>query len=218
MAAVKPLTKKKKSVSARKREAIIEAAKRAFQADGVEGTSMDRIAELAGVSKRTVYNHFPSKEDLVLFLISELWQQSMVQIDVPYDASAPLEGQLAALVSAEVELVTDREFLGLARIAAGHFLYHPEALQEMIAELAAQETALTRWLTAATADGRLRSMDVAFAHAQLHSLIKGSCYYPQLLGIEVELDTAQKTRLIDETVAMFLNHYRSAISGSPASS
>ena len=48
----------------RKREAIIQAAIEAFRADGFEATSMDKIAAKAEVSKRTVYNHFPSKEEL----------------------------------------------------------------------------------------------------------------------------------------------------------
>ncbi|HCT25152.1 MAG TPA: TetR family transcriptional regulator, partial [Stenotrophomonas sp.] len=40
----------------RKREAIVRAAVEEFRASGYEATSMDRIAEVAGVSKRTVYN------------------------------------------------------------------------------------------------------------------------------------------------------------------
>ena len=48
----------------RKRCAILEAAAEEFQANGFEGTSMDRVAERAGVSKRTIYNHFENKEAL----------------------------------------------------------------------------------------------------------------------------------------------------------
>src|SRR5690606_882915 len=48
----------------RKREAIIQAAIAEFRAHGFDITSMDKIAATAGVSKRTVYNHFPSKEEL----------------------------------------------------------------------------------------------------------------------------------------------------------
>lgn len=48
----------------RKRVAIIDAAIEEFLAAGYDATSMDRIAARANVSKRTVYNHFPSKEAL----------------------------------------------------------------------------------------------------------------------------------------------------------
>jgi TetR/AcrR family transcriptional regulator of autoinduction and epiphytic fitness len=56
----------------RKREAIVRAAVEEFRASGYEATSMDRIAEVAGVSKRTVYNHFPSKEALFSMILEEL--------------------------------------------------------------------------------------------------------------------------------------------------
>lgn len=50
--------------SAEKADAIRHAAAELFMADGMERTSMDAIAEAAGVSKQTVYSHFNSKDDL----------------------------------------------------------------------------------------------------------------------------------------------------------
>ena len=48
----------------RKRLAILQAAAVQFRAHGFEASSMDKIAAIAGVSKRTVYNYFPSKDEL----------------------------------------------------------------------------------------------------------------------------------------------------------
>ncbi|MFA0698755.1 TetR/AcrR family transcriptional regulator, partial [Vibrio sp. 10N.222.49.C9] len=48
----------KKTRSELKREAILTAAKQSFLEFGVKNTSMDKLASLANVSKRTVYNHF----------------------------------------------------------------------------------------------------------------------------------------------------------------
>src|SRR5437763_3587360 len=50
--------------SARKRQAILDAATTVFLKKGYLGTSMDEIAALAGVSKQTVYKHFADKERL----------------------------------------------------------------------------------------------------------------------------------------------------------
>src|ERR1700730_2556201 len=49
---------------ARKRAAILEAARRVFFANGFVGTSMDQVAATAAVSKQTVYKHFSDKEAL----------------------------------------------------------------------------------------------------------------------------------------------------------
>lgn len=45
------------------RERIMQAAREAFVTEGYR-CSIDRIAQLAGVAKQTVYNHFPTKEAL----------------------------------------------------------------------------------------------------------------------------------------------------------
>ncbi|EPF7654109.1 TetR/AcrR family transcriptional regulator, partial [Vibrio vulnificus] len=70
------MIEKKKTRSEEKREAILTAAKQAFLEFGVQNTSMDKLAALAGVSKRTVYNHFSSKEALVMELLSVLWKST----------------------------------------------------------------------------------------------------------------------------------------------
>lgn len=51
--------------AARTREQIITAADDLFYADGLAAVSMDRIARKAGVTKKTLYYHFRSKDDLM---------------------------------------------------------------------------------------------------------------------------------------------------------
>lgn len=60
----------------RKRDAIVQAAIEEFRQHGFNGTSMDRVAAAAEVSKRTVYNHFPSKEDLFEAILMLMWERS----------------------------------------------------------------------------------------------------------------------------------------------
>ena len=50
----------------RTRSRLIEAAGRLFLAHGVEGVSLDAVAEAAGFSKGAVYANFTGKEDLLL--------------------------------------------------------------------------------------------------------------------------------------------------------
>ncbi len=81
--------------SERKRAAISEAALQLFLRDGYARTSVDAIAEEAGVSKRTIYNHYGDKESLFLSVVSATYD-SMISVvvalmdtfltDVPDDA------------------------------------------------------------------------------------------------------------------------------------
>jgi AcrR family transcriptional regulator len=44
---------------------IVAAASKLFYGEGIRSVSMDAVAEKAGVTKRTLYYHFKSKDDLV---------------------------------------------------------------------------------------------------------------------------------------------------------
>ena len=47
------------------RQRILDAAVKLFYADGINATGVERLASEASVSKRTLYQHFPSKEAVV---------------------------------------------------------------------------------------------------------------------------------------------------------
>lgn len=47
------------------RERVVSAAGDLFYAEGITATGVDRVAEVAGVSKRTLYKYFGSKDALV---------------------------------------------------------------------------------------------------------------------------------------------------------
>lgn len=50
---------------ARARAEIVAAAQQLFLSQGYAETSVEQVAEVAGVAPRTVFRHFPRKEDLV---------------------------------------------------------------------------------------------------------------------------------------------------------
>lgn len=54
-----------------KREQIIEAARKLFNKYGFKKVSMDEIARSAGVTKKTVYTYFSSKEELFNYFVQE---------------------------------------------------------------------------------------------------------------------------------------------------
>ncbi|MCB2101173.1 MAG: TetR/AcrR family transcriptional regulator [Rhodobacterales bacterium] len=64
-----------------KRRSILDAASRAFLAHGYGATSMDQVAQDAGVSKRTIYHHFGSKEGLFSALIAMRCERIDAELD-----------------------------------------------------------------------------------------------------------------------------------------
>ena len=202
------MSKQQKKRSELKREAIINAAKVVFNELGVKATSMDKLAEVAQVSKRTIYNHFSSKEELVMYLVTDLWKKNIADANYPYSADISLESQLKDLINLEIDLVNTQEYIDLSRVGIGHLFYNLEALQQEMEKLASQATTLQRWLEDAVKDKRLAIDDVEYASHQIHSLIEGSCFWPQLTGCLPLITSEEKAMVTNETVKMFLARYQ----------
>ncbi len=54
-----------------KRDQVIESARKLFHQFGFKKVSMDEIAKEAGVTKKTIYMYFGSKEELLQYFIQE---------------------------------------------------------------------------------------------------------------------------------------------------
>ena len=191
----------------RKRAAILDAAVAEFRHSGYETTSMDRIAARAGVSKRTVYNHFPSKEALFAQILERLWDSSMDGLDLAYRGDRPLRPQLLELVQQKLRLLHDDNFIDLARVAIAATIHSPERAQDMVARMGGREEGLTVWIRAAAADGRLKTDDPLFAAMQMQGLVKGFAFWPQVTLGQPPLTAAQQKRVAESAVDMFLAHY-----------
>jgi len=50
---------------------IIAGARALFFAQGYDGTRLERLAEKLGIAKKTIYNHFESKEELLVAVLDD---------------------------------------------------------------------------------------------------------------------------------------------------
>lgn len=191
----------------RKRSAIIEAAIDEFRVAGYETTSMDRIAARAGVSKRTVYNHFPSKEILFAEILRHLWEAIAGNDALAYRADRPLRDQLLELIAKKFRLLNDESFVSLARVAIAAGIHSPERALDMVARMSEREEGLTVWVRAAVAAGALKTKDPVFASHQLEGLIKGFAFWPQITLAQPPLDAAAQKKVAESAVDMFLAYY-----------
>lgn len=191
----------------RKRAAIVEAAVAEFRQSGYEATSMDRVAASAGVSKRTVYNHFPSKEALFAEILEQLWERSLDGLDLAYRADKPLRGQLLELVQQKLRLLNDGNFVDLARVAIAAAIHSPERAQEMVARMGEREEGLTTWIRAAAADGRLDAKDAVFASQLMQGMVKSFAFWPQIGMGQPALTPAQRKKVAETATDMFLAYF-----------
>jgi AcrR family transcriptional regulator len=74
---------------------ILNAASELFYFEGINATGVGRIASKASVSKRTLYQHFPSKTALVEEYLRQLRQEAVAADCTPAEMSP--RGQLLAL-------------------------------------------------------------------------------------------------------------------------
>src|SRR3989344_5144795 len=109
----------------RKRDAIVQAAIGEFREHGFNGTSMDRVAAAADVSKRTVYNHFPSKEELFEAILLLMWERSQSPDELAYTPTRPLRDQLLELLAQKMRLLNDASFIDLSRVAMADMMQTP---------------------------------------------------------------------------------------------
>ncbi|WP_406227209.1 TetR/AcrR family transcriptional regulator [Pseudomonas siliginis] len=192
----------------RKREAIIQAAIAEFRAHGFEITSMDKIAATADVSKRTVYNHFPSKEELFAEILNQLWARIIAEPSVSYDREQPLHEQLRLMLREKVQMMADENFLTLARVAIAATIHSPERAQNMIERMGEREEGLTVWIRAAQADGRLKPVDPEFAAHQVQGLLKAFAFWPQISLGRAALDPDAQNAVAESALEMFLALYQ----------
>jgi AcrR family transcriptional regulator len=54
------------------RQRLLDAATAEFAREGYSGANINRISKAAGFAKGTIYNYFPSKRALMLFLVDEI--------------------------------------------------------------------------------------------------------------------------------------------------
>jgi AcrR family transcriptional regulator len=107
---------KKENTKAR----IVSAALTLFQLKGFEATTTKAIARKARVAEGTVFNYFPTKEDIALYFFEEEVERAMAAVrDNPRLRRAKLDEKLFALVQTQLDLLAPHErFIGAAFVQA----------------------------------------------------------------------------------------------------
>lgn len=112
-----------------KSEQILQGAMQVFLDSGYAGTSMDRVASEAGVSKQTIYSHFQDKKGLFTALIERVTIRRF-QIQFGLDGwQKPPEVLLRQLAETLLDKLDDPEFLAFFRLVIAESARFPELSQ-----------------------------------------------------------------------------------------
>lgn len=191
----------------RKRMQILDAAEELFHSSGVEQSSMDQVALLAKVSKRTVYNHFATKDALFQAIMQRMFDKLSQSGEVHFDATKPIARQLQQIAEDEVTLLSSAAFLRVAKIGIMQVMQRPELAQLMSDSALGCKRYLEGFLAAACQAGALQITDIPFASKQFIYQLKAFVFYPTLFGLEQQ-SSAQQAHIIHEAVALFLARYQ----------
>lgn len=102
-----------------KRDHLLETAWRLFYRDGYHAVGIDTILAEAGVAKMTLYNHFSSKEDLIVAVLERRHHEFEASLNAAIEAAgkAPLKRLLAVFDWLE-DWIKSPSFNGCAFIRA----------------------------------------------------------------------------------------------------
>ncbi|MDO8186801.1 helix-turn-helix domain-containing protein [Conexibacter sp. JD483] len=168
-------------------DAVVAAALRLLTDD--PGASMRQIADASGLTRTTVYRHFPSREELLRAIFRVVAAEIDAAMEQATAGDPPLEQVMAAI--ARMSFALDRRF----RFLIGHDALAGEEAQQ------AGEAATLRWLDGARARGEVRDdMPASWQVLMLRQAAMGAVETDRS-GL---LDAAEAERLLSLTLVALL--------------
>lgn len=196
-----------RSRSDEKRRQIIGVAAQAFEELGYERTSMLTIAERMSGSKQTLYNYFPSKEDLL---------RAVLELDVSEVADQAMQEFLTekSLRKGLVRLGTIYLTRQLAPRAISNVrIVSTQPAESKIGEEFYRNVLCQAWQRAADAfralmeEGKLRRSDPWLAAMHFKGLVLQDLFERQLLGAVQSIDPKEIEAAAKHAADAFLQIY-----------
>lgn len=113
------MTKPKTRIQAKNQQAILDAALEVFSQFGFRGSTLDQIAEAAGLSKPNLLYYFPSKEEIYAALLSRLLENWLEPLHALDDDGDPVE---EILDYAQRKLAMSRDYPRESRLFANEII------------------------------------------------------------------------------------------------
>ncbi|MFC3442507.1 TetR/AcrR family transcriptional regulator [Sphingobium rhizovicinum] len=192
----------------KRQDMILTVAQRYFLEHGYAGTTMSGIAAALGGSKGTLWNYYPSKEQLFAAVLGRVSGAYRVQLSQILDPDADFVATLHRACISLIGKVTSPEAIALHRLIISEGGRFPE-LSQIFFDLAPRNTRslMAQFLESAMAKGQLRRADPADAARALMALIMAGSHQ-QLLMSQIDApDPAGIERDANFAVDLLLRAY-----------
>ena len=193
---------------ARKPQQIRDAAVRLFLEQGYGAVTMDTIAREAGVSKATIYAHFPDKAVLFEDLIKEECARQWPTVALLDEEPGDLREALGAIGKAYAEFLVSPKVLQTFRMVIAESPRSPE-LGRAFYEAGPRRITdkLAAYLARAEAQGKLELDDPRLAARQFFSMLRCEHHLRALTGVETAPPPAEIARVANGATEVFLRAY-----------
>jgi len=197
------------SRSEQKNKAITDAAKATFLEIGFDLTSMDKIAAVAGVSKRTVYSHFSSKEALFEETVKTICTGKKVAMEITMDLTNPIDVVLQALGVEFLSQIFDAETTAMFRILVAQATQFPELGKVFLNSGPEPATEiLSEYFQEQASKGIITLENPKEAAGSFFASLFGAHFVEVLVGAKPAPDPSDYPKMAHDVVDRFLNGAR----------
>jgi AcrR family transcriptional regulator len=165
-----------------RRRLLIPVAEKVFVEQGYGAASMDEIAQDAGMSKKTLYQLFDTKEALFAAVITDR-MRALGEVAEKGAGARPLKDVVVDYLSEAARFILSPRHVALFRVLIGEAWRAPGMARAFDNACAGRgKSVLARWLAQEVEAGRLELDDPLQAAGMLFGMVVGEPHHRMLMG------------------------------------
>ena len=169
----------------RTRARLLEAARSLIREKGYENTTLEDIAEKAGMTTGAIYGNFKNRDELFVSLGQTYWPPIKPQVK-PGSSFADI---MQAIAEATIAAIPERSGVAVGRLTGLAYTLTHEEMRAQVREVTAQSYAFgEQWLRAVTKTEELpmpADQLVRVLHAMIEGLVVQRLLTPDLVPDEI---------------------------------
>jgi AcrR family transcriptional regulator len=185
MTAASPRGRPKGDKRARTRAKLLESARELIREKGFESTTLQEVAERAGMTSGAIYGNFRNRDELFIALAEVYW----APIKPEFKPGSSFAEKMRALAEATIAAIPERRLAAVGRLTGMAYALAHEEMRAKVHEVTAKNFAAgADWVRAVADDGETPmppDILVCVVHALTEGLLFQRFLTPELVPDEV---------------------------------